>query len=155
MAISSRRHSLPCLVVLTNFLLEYLISKYGKRTFGVTSEEEPQIWRDNLFCASLSPARLLEHAVTDSLRAGANYSEASLQPLIIRRYSNFKYQNTVPSFMRPVAKVLFSRLDALIIAPDLETHSKFVRLPLSIVHVATVGRLYHDTHFRLRVAWRP
>jgi len=97
----------------SGFIVEYLISKYGKRTFGVTSEEEPQIWRDNLFWA--------------------NYSEASLQPLIIRRYSNFKYQNTVPSFMRPVAKVLFSRLDALIIAPDLETHSKFIESRLEAV----------------------
>ncbi|KAF6766063.1 glutathione S-transferase [Ephemerocybe angulata] len=102
----------PLMLAETAFIVEYLISKYGKEKFRI-SDESSQAWRDNVFYT--------------------HYAEGSVQPPIIRRYVNNKFVNHVPIFLRPVARVLFNKFDVATIAPDLEKHGKLIESHLEVV----------------------
>jgi glutathione S-transferase len=55
-----------------------------------------------------------------------HYAEGSVQPLLVSRLIYRRVPSKVPIFIRPIVKGVFSKIDGLINAPDLEKHGKLV-----------------------------
>lgn len=93
-------------------IVEYLITKYGKEQFGIT-DECSEAWIDNVFFT--------------------HYSEGSVQPVILQRLFTDLVPNVLPFFIRPIARIIFNKMDDLIVKRDLERHGKLIEAQLAKV----------------------
>lgn len=55
-----------------------------------------------------------------------HYSEGSVQPVILQRLFTDLVPNVLPFFIRPIARIIFNKMDDLIVKRDLERHGKLV-----------------------------
>jgi len=55
-----------------------------------------------------------------------HYAEGSLEPLLVNKYIFKRSEENAPLLIRPLVKLIFGKLDSLLVSPNLEKHGKLV-----------------------------